>query len=56
MVWACITHKGKGLLAFIEESVKINHEVYIRLLEDEMLPWVKDTFGWDEKDEAFLED
>uniref|UniRef100_A0A914DXS1 Transposase n=1 Tax=Acrobeloides nanus TaxID=290746 RepID=A0A914DXS1_9BILA len=56
MVWACITHKGKGLLTFIEEGVKINHEIYVRLLEDEMLPWAKDTFGWDEEEEAFLED
>ena len=55
MVWACITHKEKGLLTFIEEGVKINHEVYVRLLEDEMLPSAKETFGWDEEEKAFLE-
>uniref|UniRef100_A0A914CAV7 Transposase n=1 Tax=Acrobeloides nanus TaxID=290746 RepID=A0A914CAV7_9BILA len=28
MIWACVTHKGKGLLTFIEEGAKITRSMF----------------------------
>ena len=49
MVWAAITHRGKGpLLVFIDSDVKIDRWNYMEMMEEHLLPWAKETFGWDE--------
>lgn len=46
MVWAGATSSGKkSPLFFIEEGVKVNQHVYLKLLEDQLVPWVNSTFG-----------
>ena len=42
MVWAgVITDERKTPLIFIEEGVKVNKDVYLALLKDEVLPWLQ---------------
>uniref|UniRef100_A0A914EG24 Uncharacterized protein n=1 Tax=Acrobeloides nanus TaxID=290746 RepID=A0A914EG24_9BILA len=43
-VWACITHRGKGPLVFIDPEVKINQWNYMEMLDEELIPWTKKTF------------
>uniref|UniRef100_A0A8R1IIX2 Reverse transcriptase domain-containing protein n=1 Tax=Caenorhabditis japonica TaxID=281687 RepID=A0A8R1IIX2_CAEJA len=46
MVWAGITATGKTPLVFIERNVKINSEVYQKIvLMDNLLPWVTQHFA-----------
>uniref|UniRef100_A0A914DLT5 Transposase n=1 Tax=Acrobeloides nanus TaxID=290746 RepID=A0A914DLT5_9BILA len=53
MVWACITHRGKGPLVFIEEGVKINKANYVEMLQEHLIPWAKKVFGWDDDTEEY---
>uniref|UniRef100_A0A914C6I9 Transposase n=1 Tax=Acrobeloides nanus TaxID=290746 RepID=A0A914C6I9_9BILA len=55
-VWACITHRGKGPLVFIDPKVKINRWNYMAMLEEELIPWAKETFGWDDETEEYEEE
>ena len=42
MVWAGVTSTGlKTLLIFIEASVKINQDAYLKMLKGKVVPWVK---------------
>ena len=44
MVWAGVTLRGqKTPLIFIEEGVEINQHVYLAMLIEEVLLWVKKT-------------
>lgn len=46
MVWAAVASNGtKSPLIFIEEGVKVNSQVYIKMLKDKVLPWVTGAFG-----------
>ena len=46
MVWAGATATGlKTPLIFIEEGVKINQHVYLKMLKDTALPWVNEVAG-----------
>lgn len=46
MVWAGVTSDGrKTPLLFIEQGVKVNQFNYKALLEEEVLPWVKENYG-----------
>ena len=45
IVWTGVTSSGKKTpLFFIEEGVKVNQHVYLKLLEDHLVLWVKATF------------
>lgn len=56
MVLVFVTHRGKGPLVFVDAGVKINRTNYVEMLEEHLLPWAKETFGWDEDTEQFEED
>lgn len=46
MVWAAVGSDGStSPLVFIDEGVKINSNVYIQMLADDVLPWVTETYG-----------
>ena len=46
MVWAGVTTDGrKTPLIFIEEGVKVNKDVYLALLKDEVLPWLQSEYS-----------
>ena len=46
MVWGGVTATGlKTLLVFIDEGIKINKDTYIKLLKENLLPWINLTFG-----------
>ena len=49
MVWAGVTSTGeKTSLIFIEEGVKTNQQVYLKLLKEQLIPWINRTFrDWD---------
>ena len=53
MVMGFITHRGKGPLVFVDEGVKINQENYVEILKEHLIPWAKETFGWDEETEEY---
>ena len=45
MVWAGVTSTGeKTFLIFIEEGVKTNQQVYLKLLKEQLIPWINRTF------------
>ena len=45
MVWAGVTTDGrKTPLIFIEEGVRVNKDVYLALLKDEVLPWLQSEY------------
>ena len=45
MVWAGVTTDGcKTPLIFIEEGVKLNKDVYLALLKEEVLPWLQSEY------------
>ena len=45
MVWPGVTLTGeKTPLIFIEEGVKINQHVYLKLLKEQLIPWINRTF------------
>ena len=44
MVWAAVGSDGStSPLVFIDEGVKINSDVYIKMLTESVLPWVSET-------------
>lgn len=43
MVWAGVGHGLKTPLIFIPQGVKINADCYIKMLEDELLPWLEEN-------------
>jgi inhibitor of nuclear factor kappa-B kinase subunit alpha len=46
MVWAAVSSDGgKSPLVFVEEGTKVNSVVYLKMLEDNVLPWVTEAFG-----------
>ena len=46
MVWAGVTSTGlKTPLIFIEDGVKINQHVYLKMLKDKVVPWVRKVTG-----------
>ncbi|KAG1662924.1 Transposable element Tcb2 transposase [Nymphon striatum] len=46
MVWAAVSSDGrKSPLVFIEQGTKVNSVVYMKLLEENVLPWVTQAFG-----------
>ena len=46
MVWGGVTATGlKTLLVFIDEGIKINKNTYLKLLKENLLPWINSTFG-----------
>ncbi len=46
MVWAGVTTDGrKTPLIFMEEGVKVDQAVYLDLLSEVVLPWVKEEYG-----------
>ena len=46
MVWDGVTTNGrKTPLIFVEEGVKVNKDVYLALLKDEMLPWLQSEYS-----------
>ena len=46
MVWAAVASDGTNApLVLIEEEVKVNSGVYLKMLKDNVLPWVRETFG-----------
>ena len=46
MVWAGVTSCGqKTSLIFIDQGVKINQHVYLKMIKNKFLPWVDETFG-----------
>ncbi|QQP49253.1 Putative dde superfamily endonuclease [Caligus rogercresseyi] len=46
MVWAGVMSDGKkSPLIFVPEGVKINKEVYLSMLNDQVLPWIKAKYG-----------
>ncbi|QQP54705.1 Putative dde superfamily endonuclease [Caligus rogercresseyi] len=46
MVWAGVMSDGtKSPLTFVPEGVKINKEVYLSVLNDQVLPWIKAEYG-----------
>jgi hypothetical protein len=46
MVWAGVLSDGKKTpLIFVPEGVKINKEVYLAMLQDKVLPWLKENYG-----------
>ena len=46
MVWAAVASDGeKSPLIFIEEGAKVNSQVYLKMLEENVLPWLTETFG-----------
>jgi len=48
MVWAGVTSTGlKSPLIFIDEGVKINQHVYLKMLKDKVVPWVETVVGND---------
>ena len=45
-VWGGITATGiKTPLVFIDEGIKINEDTYLKLLKENLLPWINLTFG-----------
>ena len=42
MVWGCFTAKGLGPLVKVE--VKMKHQDYIDILENELLPFIQENF------------
>ncbi len=48
MVWAGVTSSSlKTPLIFVDKGVKINKEFYVNMLEQELVPWVRDNVGMD---------
>ena len=46
MVWGAITSDGRTPLVFIDQGVKINEEVYVeRILENMLKPWAGKHFN-----------
>lgn len=46
MVWVAVASDGsKSPLVFIEEVVKVNTQVYIKMLDEKVLPWITESFG-----------
>ncbi|QQP49028.1 Transposase, partial [Caligus rogercresseyi] len=46
MVWEGVMSDGKkSPLIFVPEGVKINKEVYLSMLNDQVLPWIKAEYG-----------
>ena len=46
MVWAGVASTGKKTpLFFIEERVKVNQHVYLKLLRDKLVTWLNTMFG-----------
>ena len=42
MVWVCVTSRGKKTpIVFIPEGVKVNKNMYLAMLSDEVLPWME---------------
>uniref|UniRef100_A0A7I4YI46 DDE_3 domain-containing protein n=1 Tax=Haemonchus contortus TaxID=6289 RepID=A0A7I4YI46_HAECO len=44
MVWAGIGETGRTPLIFVEKEAKINQDIYINDILEEVLPWAKDHF------------
>ena len=45
MVWAGVISKvEKTPLIFIDERVKINQHIYLKLLKEQLIPWIKRMF------------
>lgn len=45
MVWAAVASDGtKSPLVFIKEGVKVNSQVYLKMLEEHLLPWLTASF------------
>ena len=45
MVWAAVGSDGsKSPLVFIDQGVKVNSEVYVKMLEEKVLPWLQKTY------------
>ena len=45
MVWAAVASDGtKSPLVFIKEGVKVNSQVYLKMLEEQVLTWVTESF------------
>ena len=48
MVWGGVTSTGeKTPLIFIEEGVKVNQHVYLKMLKEKLVPWIDVTFRED---------
>ena len=48
MVWGGVTSTGeKTPLIFIEERVKVNQHVYLKMLKEKLVPWIDVTFRED---------
>lgn len=46
MVWAAVASDGsKSPLVFIEEGVRVNTQVYIKMLDEKVFPWITESFG-----------
>jgi hypothetical protein len=46
MVWVGVTSCGKKMpLIFIEKGAKINKDIYLAMLRDQVLPWLQTEFG-----------
>ena len=46
MVWAAVASDGsKSPLIFIKEGVKVNTQLYIKMLAENVLPWITKSFG-----------
>ncbi len=46
MVWAGVMSDGKkSPLIFVPEGLKINKEVYLNMLVDQVMPWIKAEYG-----------
>ena len=48
MVWAAIaSERGDEFpMAFIDDGVKVNKQVYLNMLQEELLPWLTETFEY----------
>ena len=45
MVWGGVTTTGlKTPLVFIDEGAKINKDTYLKLLKENLLPWINSIF------------
>ena len=46
MVWAAVSSNGKkSPLVFLEKGVKVNSEVYVKILHEHALPWLLNSIG-----------
>ena len=41
MVWGCFSHHGRGALSFLEKGQKMNSEVYIKILDDKIIDFMR---------------